>query len=98
MDLALLDCLMPLYPALARIRLADYRVRVLQPRRGTASVGRVLIEWTDGHSSWRTAGLSHNLLEASWDALVDGMRLELMRLTEARDLSPDPIVDSSWAV
>ena len=98
MDLALLECLMPLYPALARIRLSDYRVRVLQPRRGTASIGRVLVEWTDGQSSWRTAGLSSNLLEASWDALVDGMRLELMRLVESQGVSPEAGVDSSWAV
>jgi 2-isopropylmalate synthase len=98
MDLALRDCLMPLYPALARIRMADYRVRVMQPRRGSASVGRVLLEWTDGNSTWRTAGLSRNLLEASWDALVDGIRLELLRLLEAQELLPEPAVDSSWAV
>jgi 2-isopropylmalate synthase len=98
LDLALRGCLMPLYPALGRIRLADYRVRVLQPRRGSAAVGRVLIEWTDGNSTWRTAGLSRNLLEASWEALVDGIRLELLRLVEARELLPEPAVDSSWAV
>jgi 2-isopropylmalate synthase len=98
MDLALLECLMPLYPALARIRLSDYRVRVLQPRRGTASIGRVLVEWTDGQSTWSTAGLSSNLLEASWDALVDGMRLELMRLLETQSGMPETEVDSSWAV
>jgi 2-isopropylmalate synthase len=98
MDLALLECLMPLYPALARIRLSDYRVRVLQPRRGTASIGRVLVEWTDGQSTWRTAGLSSNLLEASWDALVDGMRLELMRLLETQSVMPEAEIDSSWAV
>jgi 2-isopropylmalate synthase len=98
MDLALLECLMPLYPALARVRLSDYRVRVLQPRRGTASIGRVLIEWTDGESTWHTAGLSSNLLEASWDALVDGMRLELMRLVETQTVMPEAEVDSSWAV
>jgi 2-isopropylmalate synthase len=98
MDLALLECLMPVYPALARIRLSDYRVRILQPRRGTASIGRVLIEWTDGDSTWSTAGLSSNLLEASWDALVDGMRLELMRLLQSQVEMPESEVDSSWAV
>lgn len=98
MDLALRECLMPIYPALARVRLSDYRVRVLQPRRGTASIGRVLVEWTDGESNWRTAGLSSNLLEASWDALVDGMRLELMRLMESQDLTQASVIDSSWAV
>jgi len=98
MDLALRECLMPLYPALSRVRLSDYRVRVLQPRRGTASIGRVLVEWTDGQSTWRTAGLSSNLLEASWDALVDGMRLELMRLVESHSVMPETEVDSSWAV
>jgi 2-isopropylmalate synthase len=98
LDLALLDCLMPLYPALARVRLVDYRVRVLQPRLGTASVGRVLIEWTDGASTWRTAGLSRNLLEASWEALADGMRLELMRLLDAQESPAVAMADSSWAV
>ena len=98
LDMALRECLMPLYPALARIRLADYRVRVLQPRRGSAAVGRVIIEWTDGNSTWRTAGLSRNLLEASWDALVDGIRLELLRLLEAQALIPETMIDSSWAV
>jgi len=98
MDLALRECLTPIYPALARIRLSDYRVRILQPRRGSASIGRVLVEWTDGASTWRTAGLSSNLLEASWDALVDGLRLELMRLMEAHELAPENLVDSSWAV
>jgi 2-isopropylmalate synthase len=70
----------------------------LQPRRGTASIGRVLVEWTDGQSTWRTAGLSSNLLEASWDALVDGMRLELMRLLETQSVMPEAEIDSSWAV
>jgi 2-isopropylmalate synthase len=98
LDQALLDCLMPLYPALARVHLTDYRVRVLQPRLGTASVGRVLIEWSDGSSTWRTAGLSRNLLEASWEALADGLRLELMRLIDAQEPAPGALVDSSWAV
>jgi len=98
LDLALRECLMPLYPALARIRLADYRVRVLQPRRGSAALGRVLIEWTDGNATWRTGGMSRNLLEASWDALVDGIRLELLRLVEAQEILPETPIDSSWAV
>src|SRR5208337_4298727 len=98
LDLALRDCLMPLYPAPGRLRLADYPVRAPQPRPAPAALGRVLTEWPDGTSTWRTAGLSRNLLEASWEALVDGIRLELLRLVEAQELLPEPVVDSSWAV
>jgi hypothetical protein len=43
---------------------------------------RVLIEWSDHRKSWSTAGVSDNVIEASWIALVDAIRLELMRLTE----------------
>jgi 2-isopropylmalate synthase len=56
-------------------------VRVLDSYKGTAANVRVLIEWSDHRKSWSTVGVSDNVIEASWKALVDAIRLELMRLT-----------------
>ena len=74
-------CLAQSYPQVAEIRLKDYKVRVLEPNRGTAAKVRVLVEWSDHKSSWTTVGVSDDVLEASWNALVDSIRLELLRLT-----------------
>jgi 2-isopropylmalate synthase len=82
LHLGLRKCLSKLYPQIAEVRLTDYKVRVLDSRQGTAAKVRVLIEWSDHHKSWSTAGVSDNVIEASWKALVDAIRLELMRLTE----------------
>ena len=57
-------------------------MRVLDSQKGTAAKVRVLIEWSDHRKSWSTVGVSDNVIEASWNALVDAIRLELMRLTE----------------
>jgi 2-isopropylmalate synthase len=83
LHLGLRKCLSKLYPEIADVRLTDYKVRVLDSRQGTAAKVRVLIEWSDHRKSWSTAGVSDNVIEASWKALVDAIRLELMRLTEA---------------
>jgi len=61
------------YPRLEKISLEDYKVRVLDERKGTAAVTRVLIETTDGETSWGTVGVSENIIEASWEALVDSI-------------------------
>jgi 2-isopropylmalate synthase len=82
-------CLSKLYPEIAGVRLTDYKVRVLDSRKGTAAKVRVLIEWSDHRRSWTTAGVSDNVIEASWKALVDAIRLELMRLME-RDGAVEP--------
>jgi 2-isopropylmalate synthase len=82
-------CLSKLYPEIAGVRLTDYKVRVLDSRKGTAANVRVLIEWSDHSRSWSTVGVSDNVIEASWKALVDAIRLELMRLME-RDSSVEP--------
>jgi hypothetical protein len=76
------ECLAKVYPQIANVRLTDYKVRVLDSRKGTAARVRVLIEWSDNRRSWATVGVSDNVIEASWKALVDAIRLELMRLTE----------------
>jgi len=70
-------CLTKAYP-----RIGDYKVRVLDARSGTASKVRVLIEWRDKDKSWCTVGVSDSVIEASWQALVAAVRLELMRLVE----------------
>jgi 2-isopropylmalate synthase len=74
-------CLAKLYPQITEVHLKDYKVRVLDSYKGTAANVRVLIEWSDHQKSWSTVGVSDNVIEASWKALVDAIRLELMRLT-----------------
>ena len=65
------------YPALSDIELTDYKVRVLDEKKGTAAVTRVLIETSDGEKSWGTVGVSENIIEASWQALVDSIEYGL---------------------
>lgn len=82
MDSALRKALMPFYPKLKEMRLLDFKVRVLSASDGsggTASVVRVLIESGDADSSWVTVGVSHDILEASWQALADSMTYKLYR-------------------
>ncbi|MBI4455976.1 MAG: citramalate synthase [Acidobacteria bacterium] len=74
---ALKKSLSPFFPSIERIHLNDYKVRVIDTHRGTAAKVRVLIESTDGQSRWNTIGVSENVLEASWQALVDGIRFYL---------------------
>ena len=85
LDLCLRKCLAALYPQIADVRLTDYKVRVLDSKKGTAAKVRVLVEWSDHRKSWSTVGVSENVIEASWNALVDAIKLELMRLTEHDD-------------
>lgn len=61
------------YPGLDAIELTDFKVRVLDERKGTAAVTRVLIESSDGEKSWGTVGVSENIIEASWAALTDSI-------------------------
>ena len=61
------------YPDLARMELTDYKVRVLDEKKGTGAVTRVLIVTDDGVESWGTVGVSENIIEASWEALVDSI-------------------------
>jgi 2-isopropylmalate synthase len=70
---ALRDALMPLHPFLKKLKLVDYRVRVLNPERATAAKVRVFITTSDGEKTWDTVGVDENIIEASWQALVDGM-------------------------
>jgi len=91
-------CLSKLYPQIRDVRLTDYKVRVLDSHQGTAAKVRVLIEWSDHRRSWSTVGVSDNVIEASWKALVDAIRLELMRLTEADGSVERAVEDYCWGV
>jgi 2-isopropylmalate synthase len=77
---ALRKCLSELYPRIGEVRLTDYKVRVLDTNKGTDAKVRVLVEWSDHEKSWSTVGVSDDVIEASWNALVDALRLELMRI------------------
>ncbi|MGH2703650.1 MAG: citramalate synthase [Actinomycetota bacterium] len=71
--------LRPVYPEIAQFHLSDYKVRVLDPESATAAKVRVLIETTDAHGSWMTVGVSENIIEASWKALLDSVVIGLLR-------------------
>src|SRR5262245_19034517 len=98
LHLCLRKCLSKLYPQIAEVRLTDYKVRVLDSNKGTAANVRVLIEWSDHKKSWSTVGVSDNVIEASWKALVDAIRLELMRLTEHDSSIEKAVEDYCWGV
>ncbi len=70
------------YPALDQIWLSDFKVRVLDENKGTGAVTRVLIESSDHESSWGTVGVSENIIEASWEALVDSVEYGLAHRKE----------------
>jgi 2-isopropylmalate synthase len=98
LDVSLRQCLTPLFPAISNVRLTDYKVRVLEPKKGTAAKVRVLVEWSDHKKSWATVGVSDNVIEASWFALVDAIRLELMRLMESDNSIEKAVEDYCWGV
>jgi 2-isopropylmalate synthase len=77
LDSALRSSLLPYYPSLATMQLTDYKVRVLDNGAGTEARVRVLIESTDGTRRWGTVGVSSNVVEASWQALVDSVEYKL---------------------
>jgi len=76
-DNSLRKALAAFFPKVADIRLTDYRVRVLNSGKATASVVRVVIETTDGKRTWRTTGASHDIIDASWQALADSYEYAL---------------------
>jgi 2-isopropylmalate synthase len=90
LDSALRSALVPYYPALADMSLADYKVRVLDNGRGTGARVRVLIESTDGKKRWGTVGLSSNVVEASWQALVDSVEYKLHKDNLKPRVRPHP--------
>ena len=83
LDQALREAIGQAYPEVAKFELIDYKVRILDQGHGTDAITRVLIETSDGESSWVTVGVGHNVIEASWGALVDGVTFGLRRQHEA---------------
>jgi 2-isopropylmalate synthase len=82
LDNALRKALEKFYPELSTVRLLDYKVRVLTAQEGTGASTRVLIESSDGESKWGTVGVSENIIEASWQALVDSIDYKLLKEEE----------------
>jgi len=79
LDHALREAIGQAYPEVAKFELIDYKVRILDQGHGTDAVTRVLIETSDGESAWVTVGVGHNVIEASWRALVDAVIFGLRR-------------------
>lgn len=84
LDKALRKALEVFYPSLKEVHLTDYKVRVLDSKVATASKVRVLIESTDGTQYWSTVGVSTDIIEASWIALVDSIEYKLIKDIEKR--------------
>ncbi|MDK9706954.1 MAG: citramalate synthase [Desulforhopalus sp.] len=79
LDCAIRKALIRFYPSLEEMELADYKVRVLSGEHGTEARVRVLVESRDRHNTWGTVGVSVNIIEASWQALVDSINYKLMK-------------------
>jgi len=85
LDNALRKALISYYPGLKDIHLSDYKVRVLDDKEATASKVRVLIESSNMENSWSTVGVSGNVIEASWEALVDSLQYALLGQDKRED-------------
>lgn len=79
LDNALRKALEQHYPRLHQMHLADYKVRILDTKAGTRAKTRVLIESSDGEDRWSTVGVSPNIIEASWEALLDSIEYKLLK-------------------
>ncbi len=82
LDQALRQAVGQLYPVIERLELIDYKVRITDADHGTDAMTRVLVETSDGVSSWVTVGVGSNVVEASWEALTDGLTFGLLRSGE----------------
>jgi 2-isopropylmalate synthase len=78
LDKALRDAIGERYPHLRDIELVNFKVRILDERKGTGAVTRVLLDASDGADTWGTIGVSENIIEASWDALVDSLEAGML--------------------
>jgi 2-isopropylmalate synthase len=79
LDSALRSAIGQAFPEVAKFELIDYKVRILDQGHGTDAITRVLISTSDGESSWVTVGVGANVIEASWEALLDGLTYGLRR-------------------
>ncbi len=83
LDQALRHAVGQLYPEIERLELIDYKVRITDAAHGTDAMTRVLVETSDGATSWVTVGIGNNVVEASWEALTDGLTYGLLRAGES---------------
>jgi 2-isopropylmalate synthase len=83
LDRAIRKALLPHYPELAEVKIADYKVRIIDEHLGSAAKPRVVIETACGDERWSTVGCSENIIEASWLALWDSLELPLLRAQKA---------------
>ncbi|HEV3334388.1 MAG TPA: alpha-isopropylmalate synthase regulatory domain-containing protein [Bryobacteraceae bacterium] len=97
LERSLRQCLFALYPEIVNLKVSDYRVQILDYSQGTTVRVRVSVEWAESGHHWVTQGVSSDLIEATWLALVDGFRLSLMRRIESSHTLPVG-GDFSWAV
>ncbi len=79
LDNALRKALKDFYPTLSKMRLSDFKVRVLDEKSGTAARVRVLIQSQDEEDTWNTIGVHENIIEASWEALLDSVEYKLLK-------------------
>ena len=82
LDSALRKALTHYYPELAAIRLTDFRVRVISGQEGTAAKVRTIVDSADAEDTWSTIGVSTNIIDASWHAVVDSLEYGLLRQTQ----------------
>ena len=80
LDGAMRKALTRFFPVIEKIKLVDYKVRVLGDKDGTSAKVRVLIESSDGENTWSTVGVSENIIEASMMALTDSLNYKLFKL------------------
>jgi 2-isopropylmalate synthase len=84
LDNALRKALEPFYKELGDMHLSDFKVRILDAKSGTGAKTRVLIETSDRNDTWNTVGVHENIIEASWEALVDSIEYKLMKEKRAK--------------
>lgn len=84
LDSALRKALKKFYPRVGEMHLTDYKVRVLDEKQGTAARVRVLVQSQDKNDSWWTIGVSENIIDASWQALVDSVEYKLLKDSKKR--------------
>jgi len=92
LDRALRAAIAEIYPHLEDIHLVNFKVRILDEDKGTGAVTRVLLDASDGAESWGSIGVSENVIEASWEALVDSLEAGMLpgRVESRRDPARPP--------
>ena len=90
LDRALRDALVEIHPHLRDIDLVNFKVRILDETKGTGAVTRVLLDASDGEQVWGSIGVSENIIEASWEALLDSLEygMQVARRGEAAPAEP----------